>query len=155
MLSSNWSSSLLFFTFMRLPPDVKITNTPLRVSSSLSVMTQAEPNLFYPKKISTQTRGETNFIFLSPAHSKQDLKSVQQGIFFKNSKKMWVRTLPFQAPKFPFSSFLLYLNNVLISNCEVHWWLSDQRVRHETVWMRRIRMKENKMSSKFVLLKWE
>ena len=27
---------------------------------------------------------------------------------------------------------------MLISNCEVHWWLSDQRVRHETVCMRRI-----------------
>ena len=58
--------------------------------------------------------------------------------FLKTLRRCESGLFPFKQPKFPFSSFLLYLNNVLISNCEVHWWLSDQRVRHETVCMRRI-----------------
>ena len=88
-------------------PVVKITKTPPCVLSSLSVMTQAEPQLFYPKKISTQTRGETSFTFLEPAHSDQDLKSVQTEIFFLN-KKMQVRALPFQSTQvsFQFLSFI-------------------------------------------------
>ena len=51
---------------------------------------------------------------------------------------------PFNQPKFHFSPYLLYLNIVLVSNYEVHWWVSDRRVRHETVCMdKRIKCCQN------------
>ena len=79
------------------------------VLSSLSVMTQAEPQLFYPKKISTQTRGETNSTFLSPAHSNQDLKSVQTGIFLKTLRRCESGLFPFKQPIVFFSVLFLYI----------------------------------------------
>ena len=100
-------------------------------------------HLDYPKKISTQTRGETSFTFLEPAHSDQDLKSVQTEIFFK-IRRCKSGLFPFNQPKFRFSSYLLYLNIVLVSNYEIHWWVSGRRVRHETVCMdKRIKCCQN------------
>ena len=109
-LKWNWSSSLLFFTFMRLPLLSRLPRLHL-VCWVLSVSwLKWNPAFKHPKKISTQTRGETNFTFLSPAHSDQDLKSVQTGIFL-NFKKTWVRTLPFQPTQVSFPSYSFVLKH--------------------------------------------
>ena len=104
-----------------------------------------------PSRDPVQTRS------LAQSDQHQTNKIVQKGIFFKNMKKMeaWTYSLSSHLSflSVPYFYILILCWFVII---EVHWWVSGQRARYETVCMERfLRLKAKKMSSKFVRLKWE
>ena len=104
-----------------------------------------------PSRDPVQTRS------LAQSDQHQTNKIVQKGIFFKNMKRMeaWTYSLSSHLSflSVPYFYILILCWFVII---EVHWWVSGQRARYETVCMERfLRLKAKKMSSKFVRLKWE